>query len=48
MTPNREFFSSYEAIDGAVVLLGNNAPCKIIMTWSIKIKMYDGVMRTLI
>ena len=47
MKPKRELFSSYEAIDGAVVLLGNDAPCKIIKIGSVKIKLYDGVMRTL-
>ena len=47
MTPNRDFVFTYEAIDGGVLLLGNNAPCKIIGIGSIKTKMYDGVVRTL-
>ena len=47
VTPNREVFSTYEAING-VVLMGNDAPCKIIGIGSVKIKMYDGVVRTLI
>ena len=47
VTPNREFFSTYEPIDGGDVLMGKDAPCKIIGIGSFKIKMYDGVVRTL-
>ena len=39
VTPYREFFSTYEPIDGGDVLMGNDAPCKIIGIGSIKIKM---------
>ena len=27
MCPNQDWFSSYESIDGGIVLMGNNAPC---------------------
>ena len=47
VTPNREFFSTYEPIDGGDALMGNYAPCKIFRIGSIKIKMNDGVVRTL-
>ena len=47
VTLNTEFFSTYEAIDGGVVLMGNDAPCKIIGIGSVKINKYDGVVRTL-
>ena len=47
VTPNKEFFSTYEAIDQGDVLMGNDAPCKIIGIGFIRIKMYDGGFRTL-
>ena len=47
VTPNRKFFSTYEPIDGGDVLMGNDAPCKIVRIGSIKIKIHDGVVRTL-
>ena len=47
MTPTREFFSNYEAMN-RVVLMGNDASCKIIRIGYVKIKMYDDVVKTLI
>ena len=38
---------SYQPIDGDNVLMGNNMPCKTIGIGSIKIKMHDGIVRTL-
>ena len=47
MCPNRDWFSTYEKVSKGVVLLGNNASCRIAGIGTIKIKMYDGVVRTL-
>lgn len=47
MCPNKDWFHTYEQVDGGVVLMGNNAPCKTIGIGSIRIKMYDGIVRTL-
>jgi hypothetical protein len=45
--PHRSWFTSYQVINGGVVLMGNNNPCKTIGVGSVKIKMFDGIIRTL-
>jgi len=42
----KEFFSSYTPSKGSV-LMGNDQPCKIVGIGSVKIQMFDGVVRTL-
>ncbi|KAG8492267.1 hypothetical protein CXB51_009957 [Gossypium anomalum] len=46
MSPNRDWFTTYETVSKGVVLMGNNA-CKIAGVGTIKVKMFDGVVRTL-
>ncbi|GLJ48423.1 hypothetical protein SUGI_1022100 [Cryptomeria japonica] len=48
MCSHRNWFSSYQSIDGGVVLMGNTASCKTIGIGSIKIKMFDGVVKMLV
>ncbi len=45
--PNRSLYHEYEYFDGGKVLMGNNNGCKIVRIGSVKIMMYDGVIRTL-
>ncbi|KAG8477584.1 hypothetical protein CXB51_031066 [Gossypium anomalum] len=47
MSPNRDWFTTYEIVSEDVVLMGNNALCKIAGVGRIKVKMFDGVVRTL-
>ncbi|KAG8485563.1 hypothetical protein CXB51_018918 [Gossypium anomalum] len=47
MSPNRDWFTTYEIVSEGVVLMGNNASCKITGVGTIKVKMFDGVVRTL-
>ncbi|KAG8489761.1 hypothetical protein CXB51_017983 [Gossypium anomalum] len=47
MSPNRDWFTTYEIVSEGVVLMGNNASCKIIGIGTIKVKIFDGVVRTL-
>ncbi|KAG8485766.1 hypothetical protein CXB51_019104 [Gossypium anomalum] len=47
MSPNRDWFTTYETVSEGVVLMGNNASCKITGVGTIKVKMFDGVARTL-
>jgi len=47
MCPNRDWFTTYQPIEGGVVLIGNNMSCKVVGIGSIRIKMHDGVVRTL-
>ena len=43
----RDWFVTNQSIDGDNVLIENNMPCKTIGIWSIKIRMHDGIARTL-
>ncbi|KAG8492943.1 hypothetical protein CXB51_010218 [Gossypium anomalum] len=47
MSPNRDWFITYETVSESVVLMGNNVSCKITGVGTIKVKMFDGVVRTL-
>ena len=47
MCPNRDWFSTYETTFKGVVLMGNNASCKIAGNRLVRIKMFDGVVKTL-
>ena len=47
MTPNREWFSTYEPMHRGAVLMGNNASCKVSSIGTVHIKMFDGVVCTL-
>ncbi|KAG8475483.1 hypothetical protein CXB51_032327 [Gossypium anomalum] len=47
MNPNRDWFTTYETVSKGVVLMGNNASCKIAGVGTIKVKMFDGVIRKL-
>ncbi|KAG8494159.1 hypothetical protein CXB51_011863 [Gossypium anomalum] len=47
MSPNRDWFTTYETVSECIVLMGNNASCKIASVGTIKVKMFDGVVRTL-
>ncbi|KAF3643363.1 hypothetical protein FXO38_20632 [Capsicum annuum] len=44
---NRDWFTTYEAISKGALLMGNNTPYKIAGIRTIRIKMFDGVVRTL-
>jgi len=47
MCPNKDWFTTYQALDGGKVLLGNNAPSKVVNIGTVRIKMFDRIMRTL-
>ncbi|KAG8498240.1 hypothetical protein CXB51_007432 [Gossypium anomalum] len=47
ISPNQDWFTTYETVSKGVVLMGNNASCKIAGVGTIKVKMFDGVIRTL-
>ena len=46
MTPNRNWFSTYEHVHKGVILMGNNASCKVAGIGTIRIKIFDEVVRT--
>ncbi|KAG8486119.1 hypothetical protein CXB51_019467 [Gossypium anomalum] len=47
MSPNRDWFTTYEMVSEGDVLMGNNASCKITGVGTIKVKMFDEVVRTI-
>jgi hypothetical protein len=47
MSPKRDWFTTYESVNGGSVLMGNNVACKIVGIGTIRIRMHDGIMRTL-
>ena len=47
MCPNRNWFDTYKSCDAGTVLMGNDARCKVIGIGTVKIKMFDGVVRIL-
>ena len=47
MTPNKDWFHTYRSVNSSSVLMGNDASCKVAGIGNIRIKMFDGVVRTL-
>lgn len=47
MCPNKKWFTTYRSTEGGIVLMGNNYSCKTVGLGSIRIRMHDGVVRTL-
>ncbi|KAH9680944.1 hypothetical protein KPL71_026750 [Citrus sinensis] len=47
MCPNKAFFKSYETYDGGIIVIGNDASCRVIGRGTIKLKMLDGTIREL-
>ena len=37
----------YQSVDDGIVYMGNNVTCKTVGIGSMRIKMYDGIVRTL-
>lgn len=47
MCRNKDVSSTYKSIEGGLILMDNGIPCKILGIGTVKIKMHDGVLRTL-
>ena len=47
MTPNQDWFFTHEYVHKCAILMGNNASCKLAGIQTIRIRMFDGVVRTL-
>jgi Integrase core domain. len=48
MCPNRDWFATYEALQGGTVLMGDDTPCEVAGIGTVQIKMFDGCIRTLL
>ena len=47
MCSHRNWFISYQSVDEGVVFMGNGIPCKIVGVGSIRIRMFDGIVKEL-
>jgi hypothetical protein len=47
MCSHRKWFISYQSVDEGVVFMGNRIPCKTVGVGSIRIQMFDGIIREL-
>ena len=47
ITPNREWFTSYRSVSSGSVYLGDGRCCNIVGIGEVRIKIYDGTVRTL-
>ena len=47
MTPHKDWFDTYKLVNCGSILMGNDATCKVFGIGTIKIKMFDDVVRTL-
>ena len=45
--PHKDWFASYQIVNDGIVILRDNHSCKIVGVGNVKIKMFDGVIRTL-
>jgi hypothetical protein len=45
--PKKDWFTTYESVNGDTVLMENDVACKIVSIGTIKIRMHDGIVRTL-
>jgi len=47
MSPKRDWFTTYESVNGGSILMRNDVVYKIVGMGTIRIRMHDGIMRTL-
>ena len=47
MCPNREWFSSIKMLEGGSLFMGNDHDVKTLGIGKVKLKLYDGSVRTL-
>jgi hypothetical protein len=48
ITPNKDWFDTYKSVNYGIVTMANGAHCKITGICNIKIKMFDGMVRTFV
>jgi hypothetical protein len=47
LCPHQNWFSTYQVVDGGSVLIGKNVSCKTVVVGSIRINIFDGIVRML-
>ena len=46
MMPNKDWFNTYRIVNSSSVLMGNDASCRVVKMGNIRVKMFDGFIRT--
>jgi len=44
---NRDWFSSFEKLDGCFTVMGDDHPCNVKGIGTVRVKMFDGIVREL-
>ena len=47
ITPNKDWFDTYRLVNFCYVMMGYDASCRVVGIGNIRVKMFDGVIRTL-
>ncbi len=47
MSPKKDWFTTYESVNGGSILMGNDVVYKIVGMGTIRIRMHNGIVRTL-
>ncbi|KAH9650990.1 hypothetical protein KPL70_026576 [Citrus sinensis] len=47
MCPNKILFTNYETCDGGIVVMGNDSSCRVVGRGSIRLRVFDGMIRKL-
>jgi len=47
MCPHKEWFDSYKSCDASALWMAGNSSAKVVGISIVKVKMFDGVVRTL-
>ena len=45
--PRRELFASFEELDGGLMFMGDDHTCQLVDKGTVRIRMYDGILREL-
>jgi hypothetical protein len=48
MCPHREWFATYEPLNGGSVSMGNDTKCRVVGIGTIRFRVFDGIVRALI
>jgi hypothetical protein len=48
MCPHREWFATYEPLNGGSVSMGNDTKCRVVGIGTIRFRIFDGIVCTLI
>ena len=47
MTSNKDWFITYRLVNSSSIMMGNDALCRVVRIGNLRVKMFDGVIKTL-